>query len=245
METEQTTPKKLSTPVAILIGAIIIALAIIIVRTPYTPKQQNTENPLNTLDDLVSYVVSQKNKIEVPEVQNTDHIQGATNPKITIVEYSDLECPFCKVYHETLSDVLTKYPNDVAWVYRHYPIDSLHKKARGEAIASECVAKEKGNQAFWQYINAIFEETTSNDSLPASFLSEEALRLGISGETFTSCTTNPEIKNLVDTQVKDAQSIGARGTPYSVLVDQKGNTYPLEGAYPEEAVSAIIDKLLQ
>lgn len=89
-------------------------------------------------------------------------VRGNPNAKITIIEYSDLECPFCKRFHATMEQVLATYGNDIRVVFRHFPLDSLHKKARTEANAVEC-AGEQGK--FWEFIDGIFAVTPSNDGL--------------------------------------------------------------------------------
>lgn len=89
-------------------------------------------------------------------------VRGNPDAKITIIEYSDLECPFCKRFHVTMEQVLATYGNDVRVVFRHFPLDSLHKKARTEANAVEC-AGEQGK--FWEFIDGIFAVTPSNDGL--------------------------------------------------------------------------------
>ncbi len=85
-----------------------------------------------------------------------DHIVGNPNAPIVIVEYSDSDCPFCQKFHATMHDIKNKYGDKVAWVYRHYPLDSLHPKARMEAEASECVAKLSDETTFWKYLDAMF-----------------------------------------------------------------------------------------
>ena len=90
-------------------------------------------------------------------VQDDDHIIGDKNAKVVIVEYSDTECPFCKVFHETLHQVVSEYDGkDVAWVFRHWPIPQLHPKAPKEAEALECAAELGGNDMFWKYTHKLF-----------------------------------------------------------------------------------------
>src|SRR3989344_4437991 len=71
-----------------------------------------------------------------------DHVRGNPNAPVKIVEYSDTECPFCKAFHATLQEASEEYGDDVAWVYRHFPLDQLHTKARKEAVALECAAEQ-------------------------------------------------------------------------------------------------------
>jgi len=89
-------------------------------------------------------------------------IVGNANAKISLIEYSDFECPFCKRFHATMQQVMAANGDNVRWVYRHFPLDSLHQKARTEALASEC-AGEQGK--FWEFTNSVFEVTPSNDGM--------------------------------------------------------------------------------
>src|SRR3989344_453399 len=100
---------------------------------------------------------------EMSPITSTDHIRGNPDAPIKIVEYSDFECPFCKRFHETMQQVSAEYGDQVAWVYRHFPLDQLHSKARKEAVASECAAELGGNDAFWKFTDRFFELTPSND----------------------------------------------------------------------------------
>jgi protein-disulfide isomerase len=95
---------------------------------------------------------------EIEPVSATDHILGDPNAEIVIVEYSDLGCPFCKIFHATMHEIVDEYEGKVAWVYRHYPIKELHPIAPEAAEASECVAELGGNAKFWEYIDEIFSE---------------------------------------------------------------------------------------
>jgi protein-disulfide isomerase len=89
-------------------------------------------------------------------VSATEHILGNPDASLTIVEYSDLRCPFCARFHDTMNE-LVRSRDDIKWVYRHYPLDSLHPDARELAIASECVASLGGNEKFWQFTDQVFK----------------------------------------------------------------------------------------
>ena len=80
-------------------------------------------------------------------------MRGNRNAKVSIIEFSDTECPFCKQFNPTLKQVIADYGNQVNWVYKYFPLDQLHPKSRSEAGAVECAAEIGGNDAFWKYID--------------------------------------------------------------------------------------------
>lgn len=170
-----------------------------------------------------------------------DHIRGAKRPKVTIVEYSDLECPFCKSFHGTMQKVMETYGDDVQWVYRHLPLDSLHRKARTEALASECAGEQN---KFWEFVDVIFANTPSNDGLDLSLLPNYARDAGLNVAQFSTCMDEQKYAGAVEDDVKDAAGAGARGTPYSILIGPDGEKTPLNGAQPFSAVEAAIQQFL-
>lgn len=92
----------------------------------------------------------------LPPVTAADHLDGPVGAPITIIEYSDLDCPFCKRFHETMNQVKAEYGDQVAWVYRHLPLLSLHPNAGLLAEATECVAELGGNDKFWDFLDRVF-----------------------------------------------------------------------------------------
>ncbi len=93
-------------------------------------------------------------KIILPAISTKDHIRGEINAPVTIVEYSDFSCPFCKQFHPSLVRALSEYDGKVRWVYRHFPLVNIHPNALSQAKAAEC-AGEQGK--FWEYADALFE----------------------------------------------------------------------------------------
>lgn len=111
------------------------------------------------IDKLLNGTAKSKN-ITLDPVTASDHILGDINADILIVEYSDLECPYCARFHTTVKDIIAQYGTKVAWVYRHFPLDGIHPNARAKAEASECVASLGGNDAFWKYVDGTFDATS-------------------------------------------------------------------------------------
>ncbi len=175
-----------------------------------------------------------------------DHILGDPKAPIKIVEFSDLECPFCKDFHKTMLQVMQKYgpTGQVAWVYRHFPLDQLHSKARKEAEAAECANLLGGNDKFWAYITKIFEVTPSNNQLDLAKLPEIAKEIGLDQVAFTQCQTSGKTASTVDAQYQDAVKSGGTGTPFPIVITPDGKKLALQGAIPFEAMQQLVDGLI-
>ena len=132
----------------------------------------------------------------------------------------------------------------VAWVYRHFPLDSLHPKARQSAEAAECAAELGGEQSFWAYVDRYYIVTPSNNGINLDELPNIAAAVGLDRAEFEACLAGDAHEARVEQQVGEAVSAGGRGTPYSIVIGKNGN-YPINGALPYEQVKAIIDKALQ
>lgn len=175
--------------------------------------------------------------------EDRDHIRGEKNAKITIIEYSDLECPFCKQFHATMKNLVANNNGNVNWVYRHFPLDGLHRKARQEAESSECAA-EQGK--FWEYSDKIFEVTPSNDGLDLATLPDLAKQAGVKDiKKFSDCVSSKKYAQKVQEDADDANAAGGQGTPYSIILGTKGEKIPISGALPESSIQSAIDTLLE
>ena len=188
---------------------------------------------------------NQNVEINLVPVTEKDHIIGSRNAALVIVEYSDTECPFCKTFQNTMKEIVQTYDGEVAWVYRHFPIAQLHTKAAKESEATECAAELGGNQAFWKYLDKVFETTSSNDSLDPSELPKIATAMGLDVTTFNTCLSSGKYAELVKKSVEEAIKSGALGTPYSVIVTKDGQKVLINGAEPITMVKAKIDALLK
>ncbi|MCH8050015.1 DsbA family protein [Patescibacteria group bacterium] len=174
-------------------------------------------------------------------VDDSDHIFGNVNASVTIVEYSDLECPFCRRLHPTLSRIVEESDGEVRWVYRHFPLTSIHSRALIASIASECVAELGGNDAFWKFIGKLFE---SQSSLGESLYVETASSLGIEKVAFTECLNSGRHNERVQVDGQNAIASGGRGTPFNIVVAENGQVFPFSGALPYEQINQIIIQAL-
>lgn len=184
--------------------------------------------------------------VNIPPVTAKDHILGSPNAKIVIVEYSDTQCPFCKIFHQTMHRIIDEYGKDgrVAWVYRHFPIASLHKNAQKEAEATECAAELAGNDGFWKFIDLVYSKTESNDKLDPAQLPVIAKEVGLDVAKFNECVASGRYAAKVNQQVVDAQKSGAEGTPHSILITAKDQKISIKGAQSYDVVKSVIDAAL-
>lgn len=181
----------------------------------------------------------------VKPVSKDDHVRGAKNPKVYLVEYSDAECPFCKRFHPTMQQALKEYGDKVAWVYRHFPL-SFHANASKEAEASECANELGGSEKFWEYTDKIFERTTSNGTgFALDALVPLAKEIGLNESKFKSCLDSGKYAAHVNQDVTEGTSSGVNGTPTTFIVTADGKTLTsFPGALPYEQIKPGIDQAL-
>lgn len=230
---------KISTPMAIVVAGFLVMVGLFVNKLP--AQNPNTNIDINTEDSKTNEDVS----ISLDPISADDHIRNnSKNTQIVIVEYSDTECPFCKDFHNTMIQVMDKYGDKVAWVYRHFPIDSLHQKARKEAEATECANKLGGNDAFWKYLDMIFESTPSNDKLDLALLPTFAEKIGLNVTDFNQCLDSGEFKDKVQVDFESGVRAGVQGTPYSVIITKDGTQIPLNGA-DDKKLFETLDKFIK
>lgn len=183
-------------------------------------------------------------QVDLAPITAEDHVRGDLNKaQAVIVEFSDYDCPFCQRFHPTMNQIMSDYEGQVAWVYRHFPLDSLHPNARTKAEASECVASLGGNEAFWEFTDALYDE--ARGTISVAQLEEIAAETGVSQAKFQECLDGGETEELVQEDYLDAVASGGRGTPHSIIMTRDGKTYPISGALPVSDIKAVLDPILQ
>lgn len=212
-------------PLAIAVGGAIVALAVYV----SMPKSQST---------------GADNPSLVRPVSASDHILGNPMAKVTIVEYSDFDCEHCKVFDETLHQIIANAGVDgnVAWVYREFPLIEIHPNAMKHAEAAECVAQVAGNDAFWKFKTELFDHQPINPTRYGTY----AKTIGISDDAFATCfahaATTVDATILADRQ--NALDMGALGTPYSLILVAGKPPIVMNGGYSYEAVKQLVDEAL-
>jgi len=182
-----------------------------------------------------------------PVSAKRDHIFGNPDAEISLVEYSDFECPFCKRFHATPKRIVEAYGGRVNWVYRHFPLDFHNPLAQKEAEASECAAELGGNDAFWKYSDLIYARTKSNGKgFPMDGLVPLAVEIGLEEQPFRECLDSGRYATRVQEDYKNGGRSGVSGTPGNILLHNKsGKARVKSGAVPFEALKAEIDRLLK
>lgn len=178
--------------------------------------------------------------------EKDDHVRGNPDAPVTLIEYSDFECPFCKRFHATAKQVVNESNGQVKWIYRHFPIDELHSKARKEAAASECAAELGGNDAFWKFADRFYELTPSNNRTDVdTVLPRIAREIGLDEKRFAACLASGRHDRRIEADRQNAVNSGGNGTPWSIVVSKRGKKYPLSGAQPYAAVKQLVDIALR
>lgn len=215
----------LAIPLAIALGGVIVAVAVYVSMPKISP--MNAGNPA-----LVRPVTS------------NDHILGNPAAPVMIVEYSDFDCTYCKDFHETLHQIIADVGagGQVAWVFREFPLTEIHPNALLHARAAECAAKVAGNDTFWKFATVLF----ANQPADPTNYGTLAKAAGISGDAFAACYADAAVS--VDARImadrENALAVGARGTPYSLILVTGAAPVVMDGAYPYSAVKQLVEQAL-
>lgn len=166
------------------------------------------------------------------EVGNSP-VKGDKDAPVTLIEFSDFQCPFCsRFYTQTLSQIEEEYVDTgkVKFVYKHFPLDSIHPQATPAALASEC-AKEQGK--FWEYHDKLFE---NQRSLGDSNYKQWAADLNLDTGQFDECYDSAKYDSKLRSDLQEGSAAGIRGTPGFLL-----NGQVISGAQPFANFQRIID----
>lgn len=226
---------QMGTPIAIVIAGALVAAALYFGGgTGSAPTAQKPTTPTVKKADVVA-------------ITATDHIIGDANAPIKIIEYTDFECPFCKQFHATMTQIMATYGKEgkVAWIIRNFPLEQLHPNAPKLAEAAECVAEQGGSASYIVFLDEVFHVSPINTFFDFSKLDATVAKAGVDGGKFKTCYTSGKYKDKIAQEIQDAIKSGGQGTPHNILIDKKGNPTLIAGAQPLDVVKAAIDKALK
>lgn len=216
-------------PSSIVLAGVLIAGAIAYSNGPKGPVYDNTAQ--------VQQGGQIKDDSKILEVKDSDHVLGNPNAKVTVIEYSDFECPFCgKMFAETIPKLKENFikNGDVKFIYRHFPLRSIHQYAQKSAEASEC-AGEQGK--FWEYHDTVFEKQAL---LGMDSLKSWAKELGLNSSQFDSCLDSGKYEERVEKDYSEGISLNINGTPATFI-----NGKLISGAIPYEEFEKVINEELK
>jgi protein-disulfide isomerase len=158
---------------------------------------------------------------------------GPANAPVTIVEFSDFQCPYCKLSVPMIKEILAKYPGKVKVVYRDYPGPN-HPHAQQAAEAAQC-AGDQGK--FWEYHDSLFDRQAPGTGWNFTQLAKE---IGLNQDAFATCLNTGHYREEVAKDLHDGLKLGVTSTPTFFI-----NGRPLVGAQPFAEFQAVIDRLLK
>jgi protein-disulfide isomerase len=234
---EKNIKNKLTTGVAIIIGSMIIG-AFILTGLFLTNKKSSAESFI----DPDSIFAGREFKAE-------ELVAGNPNAKIVFVEYSDLECPYCKeLQTKTIKNIQTKYADTVAFNYRHFPL-AFHTLAPKESEGSLC-AREQNQTYYKKFLDRIYEITRGNNTLSQEELTFTAKAIGADMTKWTACMQNSVYAAYVQSDIQDGLDAGVDATPNMfVLIRQDDGSYKIitkiAGARDEKYISKVLDQAIK
>jgi len=149
---------------------------------------------------------------------SSEHVQGDPDKAlIVVIEYSDTECPYCKAFHYKFQkQIFSKYPQEVAWIYRHFPLP-IYPKSEKEAESLECATEQKGNEMFWKYLDEIYRVTPSDNGLDYLELPKIAQKLNLDVTRFNQCLDKNSYTEKIAGQRLVGKNLGVRQTPSIII----------------------------
>lgn len=177
-----------------------------------------------------------------------DPIKGNPNAAISIVEFSDFQCPFCERFHsKTFPQIEQNYllTGKVKFVYRDFPIESIHPNALPAALASECADDQ---EKFWEYHDKLFQNQKKWQGLEIqnslSTFKEYAQELGLNMEEFSSCLDSGKYSQEISNDLQDGRNYGVTGTPGFFVGNERIGFTKIIGAQPFSVFQNVLDSQL-
>ena len=190
------------------------------------------------------------NAIQKPNAQSGnigEHVFGKTDSKVVLVEYGDYQCPGCGAAYQPIKDVTEKYKDQIAFVFRNFPLTSLHPNARAAAAAAEAAGLQG---KYWEMHNMLYEGQNSWGSLSSNdrtaFFTDYAKNLGLDTATFTTDLTADTVGQKINYDIAIGKQIGVNATPTFYLGGNKAeNINNDQGGIDEDKLGSAIDALLK
>ncbi len=248
----------MTTPIAIVVAGVLIAGAVIFTSTDLGRGLLGRENP-SVLGEQPSVVGNNPTADQPVDAQgpvavsvDDDPVLGDANAPVTLIEFSDYECPYCKrSFEQVLTQIKEEYidTGKVKLVYRDLPLPFHDPMATNAAMAANCARDQGGDSKYYEYHDAYLNVTQSNGTTPESALTDVASTVGLNVNEFQVCMDEERYADEIQNDISDAAAIGANGTPaYFIGLSTDSGVIegtPIKGAQPYAVFKSEIDKLLQ
>ncbi len=172
-----------------------------------------------------------------PEIEEGRPAWGPADAKVTIVEYSDFQCPYCSRGFQTIQEVKKAYPGQIRFIFKHLPLD-FHPMAMPAAKYFEAVARQGADKAY-KFHDMVFENQADLNAKKDAFLKETAKKAGADMKKLEKDLADPTLMDRITKDTAEAQKFGISGTPGFII-----NGVSLKGAYPFPEFKTIIDRHL-
>jgi len=176
---------------------------------------------------------------ELEAFYKTAYIEGDKDAKISIIEFSDVQCPFCQRHTNagTLDQVRTKYGDDVNVIFAHFPL-SIHPSAQKASEALECAGKMGGEEGFFKFKKALFAK---GGDPKLDVIEAVATEVGMNATDMMACVNGGEFAQKVTDQMAFGRKLGVTGTPGNIVMNNEtGEFQKVSGAVPATAFDAPI-----
>lgn len=196
-------------------------------------KKEDTSTPEDQKD---------KTATVVEPVSDEDNVFGSKDAPVTLIEYSDYQCPYCVKHYPTMKKVIADYQGKVRWVFRHYPLP-FHQAAKKASEAAEAAGAQG---KFWEYSDKLIENSSADGTgLQEKDLIEYAKDLGLDMQKFQDDLSSGKYADKVEKDLKSGEKAGVKGTPATFLIGKNGETEVISGALPYDQLKTKIDKVLK
>jgi len=175
--------------------------------------------------------------LQSPEISGDVVKIGSDDAKVKLVEYSDFQCPYCQMFQKTINEIIAQYGNDVQFIFKNLPLDSIHPRAKAAAMAAEC-ANEQGK--WLEYADKLFaNQKIWGESKDNKTFISYASQLKLDTAKFSQCVSEEKYKGKIEADLKEASDFGIGGTP-AVFINDKFKSGALQAA----ELKTIIDEEL-
>jgi len=239
---------KIILPLSIFIAGLLIALSIFLTNNGSNGNDTTGSDAAGTTDTIDNTDTGAQEEFPAAKtvIGNSPYIGDIKKAKVAVVEYTDLQCPYCQRHAtETEPQIVSEYVDTgkIIYVVRSFPLESLHGElATQSANAVLCVNELGGRDKFYEFYKQAFAKASVDE------LAQVAQSVGVDMNKYNTCMSENRYKDQIDQEIQDGTNAGVQGTPGFVIgvLDKDGNVdgKMIAGAYPYESFKAIIDEML-